>query len=164
MEPFTVSTTINLPREQVFEYLADVANHSEFCDHYMVDWHLLREETRGLGAGARFRIKAPLNRFSWADMTFAEVQPPFRIVARGRGGKFNRIKMMGIWEIHQGAGGTSRVEYTFETVPVLPSDHVMELFGGRGWTKRRAAKALRRMRSILEEGRHRGQRAAIAAR
>jgi hypothetical protein len=158
-----VSTTINLPREQVFEYLADIANHSEFSDHYLVDWRLLREESRGAGAGARFRIRAPLNRFSWGDLTFAEILPPFRIVARGRGGKYNRIKMMAVWEIHQGAGGTSRVEYTFETVPVLPSDHIMELIGGRAWTKRRAAKALRRLRAILEDGRQRGKRVAVAA-
>jgi uncharacterized protein YndB with AHSA1/START domain len=164
VEPFTVSTTIALPREQVFDYLADIANHSEFSDHYLVDWRLLREDSRGAGAGARYRIRAPLNRFSWADQTFAEVLRPYRIVARGRGGKYNRIKMMGIWEVHQGAGGTSRVEYTFETVPMLPSDHLMELIGGRAWTKRRAAKAMRRLRAILEEGRQRGKHVAAAAR
>lgn len=162
MEPFTVSTTISLPREQVFDYLLDIANHSEFSDHYMVDWHLLREDSRGPGAGARFRIKAPLSRFSWADMSFAEVQAPYRIVARGRGGKYNRIKMMGIWEIHQAAGGSSRVDYTFETVPVLPSDHLLELFGGRSWTKRRATRAMRRLRAILEDGSQRGKRVAVA--
>src|SRR5581483_5682518 len=112
----------------------------------------------GAGAGARFRVKAPLNRFAWADLTFAEVQPPYRILARGRGGKYNRIKMMGIWEVHQAAAGGSRVEYTFQTVPVLLSDHLMEVLGGRAWTKRRAAKALRRLRAILEEGRDRGKR------
>jgi uncharacterized protein YndB with AHSA1/START domain len=164
LEPFTVSTTISVPREQVFDYLSDIANHSEFSDHYMVDWHLLREESRGTGAGARFRIKAPLNRFSWADMSFAEVQPPYRILARGRGGKFNRIKMMGVWEIHEAAGGSSRVDYTFETVPVFPSDHLLELFGGRAWTRRRAARALQRLRAILEDGRQRGKRVAVAAR
>jgi hypothetical protein len=164
VEPFTVSTTIALPREQVFDYLADIANHSEFSDHYLVDWRLLREDSRGAGAGARFRIRAPLNRFSWADLTFAEVQPPFRIVARGRSGKFNRIKLMEIWEVNQGAGGTSRVDYTYETVPVLLSDHVMEVLGGRAWTKRRAAKALRRLRAILEDGRQRGRHVATAAR
>jgi len=66
VNPFTVSTTISVPREQVFEYLADIANHAEFTDHYMVDWHLTREDPYGQGAGARFRIKAPLRRFAWA--------------------------------------------------------------------------------------------------
>jgi uncharacterized protein YndB with AHSA1/START domain len=163
VDPFTVSTTIGLPREQVFAYLADIANHSEFSDHYLVDWHLTREDSYGRGAGARFRIKAPLNRFSWADLTLAEVQPPYRIVERGRGGKYNRIKMLGVYEIHQAAGGTSRVEYTFETEPLLPSDHVMEIFGGRAWTRRKAARAMRRLRAILEDGRRRGDHVSIAA-
>ena len=163
MDPLSVSITVGRPREDVFDYLADIANHPEFLDHFIDDFHLTREDTVGRGAGARFRVRAPLNRFSWADMTFAEVQPPYRIVARGRGGKFNRIKMMGIWEIHQGAGSTSRVDYTYETVPVLPSDHVMELFGGRAWTRRRAAKGMRRLRAILEDGRQRGKHVTTAA-
>ena len=85
MEPISVSTTISKPREQVFEYLADIANHAEFNDHYLVEWHLLREDSYGTGAGARFRVKAPFNRFAWADMTLAEIQAPFRIVERGSG-------------------------------------------------------------------------------
>src|SRR5881409_2329448 len=99
MDPITVTTTISRPREQVFEYLADIANRAEFTDHYLVDWHLTRENPVGTGAGARFRVKAPLSRFSWADTTFAEVQPPYRIVERGRGGKFNRIRMLGTYEL-----------------------------------------------------------------
>ena len=163
MDTITVSTTISKPREQVYEYLADIANHAEFTDHYMVDWHLTREDSYGKGAGARFRIKAPLARFSWADLTLAEVQAPFRIVERGRGGKFNRIKMLGVYEIHQASGGSSRVEYTFETEPVLPSDRVMEILGGRSWTRRKAARAMRRLRSILEDGSRRGGHVSIAA-
>lgn len=162
MDPFTVATTIDLPREQVFEYLADVANHAEFTDHYLVDWHLTREDTYGPGAGARFRIKAPLARFSWADFTIAEALPPFRIVQRGRGGKFNRIRMIGTWEVHEAAGGGSRVEYTFESEARLPSDQLMDMFGGRSWTRRQAAKAMRRLRAILEDDRRRGRRPTIA--
>jgi uncharacterized protein YndB with AHSA1/START domain len=164
VDPITVSTTIARPREEVFEYLADIANHAEFSDHYLTDWHLTRENPYGEGAGARFRVKAPLSRFAWADMTFAEVQPPFRIVERGRGGKYNRIRMLGTYTLSQGAGGTTRVEYTFETEPVMLSDKLMEAFGGRSWTRRQAAKALRRLRTILEEGRGRGRRATIAGR
>jgi uncharacterized protein YndB with AHSA1/START domain len=162
VEPFTVTTTIAKPREQVFEYLADIANHPEFTDHYLVDWHLTRIDTYGTGAGARFRITAPLNRFAWADVTFAEVQPPFRIVERGRGGKYNRIRMVGTYTLSPGSGDTTRVEYTFETVPSQLSDKLIDLFGGRSWSKRQAAKAMRRLRSILEEGRDRGKRATVA--
>jgi uncharacterized protein YndB with AHSA1/START domain len=164
VDPFTVSTTISRPREEVFEYLTDIANHAEFCDHYLVDWHLTRVDPYGTGAGARFRVKAPLNRFSWADITLAEVQPPFRIVERGRGGKYNRIRMLGTYTLSPGAGGTTRVEFTFETVPALLSDRLMEAFGGRWWTRHQAAKAMRRLRTILEEGRGRGRRASVAGR
>ncbi|MGO9972021.1 MAG: SRPBCC family protein [Solirubrobacteraceae bacterium] len=164
MNPITVTTIIDRPREVVFEYLADIANHAEFTDHYLVDWHLTREDTYGAGAGARFRVKAPFNRFGWADVTIAEMQPPFRLVERGRGGKFNRIRMLGVYEVSQGPGSASKVQYTLETVPVMPSDRLMEMLGGRAWNRRQAGKAMRRLRSILEHGRGRGQRASVAAR
>ncbi len=159
-----MSTTIAKSREQVFEYLADIANHAEFTDHYLVDWHLTREDPYGKGAGARFRVKAPLSRFSWADVTFAEIQPPFRIVERGRGGKYNRIRMLGTYTLSPGAGGTTKVEYTLETLPVMLSDRLLEALGGRAWSRRQAAKAMRRLRTILEEGRGRGRKATIAGR
>jgi uncharacterized protein YndB with AHSA1/START domain len=164
VEPFTVTTTIARPREQVFEYLADIANHPEFTDHYRVDWHLTRIDTYGTGAGARFRIKAPMNRFAWADTTFAEMQPPFRIVERGRGGKYNRIRMVGTYTLSPGPGNTTKVEYTLETVPVQLSDKLLDTFGGRSWSKRQANKAMRRLRTILEDGKGRGARATVEAR
>jgi uncharacterized protein YndB with AHSA1/START domain len=162
VEPFTVSSTISRPREEVFEYLADIANHPEFTDHYLVDWRLTREESYGTGAGARCRMKQPLRRFNWADTTLAELEPPFRIVQRGRGGKYNRIRMLGTYTLSPGPAGSTRLEYTLETLPVMPSDRILEVFGGKRWTHRQTAKALRRLRTILEEGRHRGERATIA--
>ncbi len=164
MDPFTVSVNIALPREQVFEYLADIANHAEFTDHYLVDWRLTRVESYGEGAGARFRVKAPLNRFAWADMTIAELVPPFRIVERGRGGKFNRIRMIGTYEIVEPQPGISRVEYTYETDARVLSDVFAENFGGRAWARRKARKAMKRLRAILEEDRMRGKRPSVAAR
>jgi len=163
VEPITVSTTISRPREEVFEYLADIANHAEFTDHYLTDWRLTRIDSYGEGAGARFRVNAPLSRFSWADMTFAEVQAPFRILERGRGGKFNRIRMLGTYTLQPGPGNSTKVEYTLETVPVMLSDRLMETFGGRRWSRRQATKAMRRLREILEENRSRGRRASVAA-
>jgi uncharacterized protein YndB with AHSA1/START domain len=164
MDRFTVDTTIGLPREEVFEYLADVANHAEFWDHYWVDWRLLRENSYGLGAGARFRIKAPFNRFGWGDMTLVEMTPPFRIVTRGRGGKFNRIRMLGIYTLSVGPSGTTSVEYSYETEPALATDRLMEAAGGAFWSKRQVRRAIRRLRLVLEEGRDRGRRPTVAAR
>lgn len=164
MDRFTVRTTIALPRQEVFEYLADIANHGEFWDHYWVDWRLLREDSYGVGSGARFRIKAPFNRFGWGDMTLAEMTPPFRIVTRGRGGKFNRIRMLGIYTLSPGPGGTTNLEYSFETEPPLASDRLMEALGGALWVRHQVGRAIRRLRVVLEDGRERGRRPSVAAR
>jgi uncharacterized protein YndB with AHSA1/START domain len=163
VDPITVSVTIARPREEVFEYLADIANHAEFTDHYLKDWHLTREESYGRGAGARFRLDAPGNRFPWADTTFVEVDPPYRIVEVGRGGKFNRIKVTGVYTLTPGTAGTTRVEFTNEIEPATLADRIMESFGVRGWLRRRNAKAMRRLRAILEDGDQRGKRATVAA-
>jgi uncharacterized protein YndB with AHSA1/START domain len=162
VDPVIVETIIARPREEIFEYLADMANHAEFTDHYLVDWHLTREDSYGLGAGARFRVKAPGNRFAWGDSTVTEFEPPRLIVERGRTGKYNRILTRGVYELDEASGGTTRVRFTLETKPKTPSDKLMESFGARGWMKRRNAKALRRLRAIFEEGRDRGERVTVA--
>jgi uncharacterized protein YndB with AHSA1/START domain len=158
----TVSILIDAPRERVFEYLQDLANHSEFTDHYLHDWHLTRENSVGRGAGARFRVGAPGNRFSWGDVTFAEVQAPHRIVEVGRGGKNNRVRTLGVYELAPDAGGTTRVRFTVETRPHTLSDRLLESFGARGWLRRKNRKALRRLRSIIETGEGRGRRVTVA--
>jgi uncharacterized protein YndB with AHSA1/START domain len=158
----TVTVSIARPREEVFAYLADIANHAEFCDHYMVDWRMLRENSVGRGAGARYRMKAPFNRFPWGDTTFIEVEAPRRIVEAGRTGKFNRIRTLGTYTLEPAAGGGTRVEFTLETEPATLVDRIQESFGVRGWLKRKNAKAMRRLRSILEENRDRGLRATVA--
>ena len=50
------NVTIDAPREQVFDYLADIANHAEFSDHYLKDFRLERARVARLGAAASFRI------------------------------------------------------------------------------------------------------------
>jgi uncharacterized protein YndB with AHSA1/START domain len=162
VDPVTVSTTIGRPREEVFAYLVDVANHLEFSDHYMKDFRLLRIDSSGRGAGARFRRTRPL-RDIWEDMTFVEVEPPHRIVAFGRGGKFNRIKTTRIFTLDEAGADATRVELMTESEPPLLTDKLMETITGyRGWTRRKTGKALRRLQSILEENEDRGARPTVA--
>jgi uncharacterized protein YndB with AHSA1/START domain len=162
VDPVTVSVTIDKPREEVFDYLADIANHPEFMDHFLKDWHLTRVESYGRGAGARFRVIGPLNRFGWEDVTFLKVEPPYRIVAVGRGGKFNRMETYGEWRLEPAGASGTRVEYTYETVPALFSDKFVDAVRGSTWFRRGAGKGMKRLRAILEEGRDRGQRATVA--
>jgi uncharacterized protein YndB with AHSA1/START domain len=161
VDPVTNAITIGRPREEVFDYLADIANHPEFSDHYLKDWRLTRLDSLGQGAGARFRYDAPFQRFGWADMTFIDVERPYRIVAVGRGGKYNRNKTFTTWTLSPSGGGT-RVEYSTETEPKLPTDRLMEAFGLRRWFNRGTKKALKRLQSILEDDYDRGSRATVA--
>ena len=162
MDPVTVETTIARPREEVFEYLADIANHAEFTDHFMVDWHLTSEDSYGPGAGARYKIDAPLTRFPWGDSTLVELERPRRIVEVGRTGKFNRIRTLGAYTLEQASGGATRVTFTFQTQPDKPTDRFLESLGARFWVKGKLRKAMRRLRTILEEDRGRGERPTIA--
>ena len=152
MDPVTVSTVVSAPREVVFDYLQDIANHAEFTDHFLLDWHLTRIDSVGLGAGARFRVAVPGNRYSWADVTFSEVERPHRIVEQGRTGKNNRIRTVGVYELEPLAGGATRVTFTLQTAPATLADRLMEGLGARRWTLRKNRKALQRLRAIMEEG------------
>lgn len=159
-----MSISIAKPREEVFEYLADIANHAEYTDHYLTDWHLTREASYGRGAGARFRVRAPANRFNWADATLIELQPPYRIVEAGRTGKFNRVRTLTTYTLTPAPGHGTRVELTSETEPATRADRLLESLGARAWLRRQNAKALRRLRAILEDGEMRGTRPSVAAR
>jgi len=164
VDPVTVSIVISAPRERVFDYLQDIANHPEFTDHYLVDWHLTRIDSVGRGAGARFRVKAPGNRFSWADVTFTEVERPHRIVEVGRTGKNNRIRTLGVFDLAPASDGSTRVRLTLETIPATLPDRLMEALGARAWMRRKSERALHRLRAILEEGGGRGHDAVGASR
>jgi uncharacterized protein YndB with AHSA1/START domain len=162
VDPVTVTVSIARPREDVFDYLADIANHAEFTDHFLKDWHLTREQSYGRGAGARYRVDMPLNRFPWADATIVELEPPYRLVEAGRAGKFNRIRVTTEYRLLEGPGDTTRVELTSETEPPLITDRLLEKLGARGWLRRQNRRALSRLRAILEDDELRGRRATLA--
>jgi hypothetical protein len=158
----TVSIIVGRPVEDVFSYLADIANHAEFTDHYLVDWHLTRTDPVGLGAGARFRVKAPLQRFAWVGLNIVEVEDLRRLVEAGSGGKFNRVKVEITYGLAASDAERTEVSFSVKTEPATSSDRLMEALGMRRWLRRQNAKALKRLRSILETGEGRGPRPTIA--
>ena len=113
-------------------YLADIANHREFSDHYMTNWHLTRIDSVGRGAGARFRVgvAAPALRLGRHD---ARRRSSRRTGSSrvGRYGKFNRIKTTAIWTLDDGPGGGTDVEYMIESEPALPTDRIVEALSGQ---------------------------------
>jgi uncharacterized protein YndB with AHSA1/START domain len=158
-----VSDVVARPQEEVFAYLADVANLSEFMDHFTSDWHLTGEESYGRGAGARYRVHIrPGKRFAWGDLTLASLEPPKRIVARGRFGKYGRTRTLMIWELEPEGANSTRVTVSYETQPKILSDRINESLGQRGFWRRKLRKSLRRLSRILEEDRGRGTRTTVA--
>lgn len=159
MDPVSVSIVVSAPREQVFDYLQDIANHPEFTDHYLVDWHLTRIDSVGRGAGARFRVRPPGDRFgkryNWADVSFAEVERPHRIVEVGRTGKNNRVRTIGVYELTPASAGSTKVSFSLETVPATIADRLMESLGARSWLHRMNRRAMHRLRDIFETERGR---------
>ena len=161
MTAFTLETTVARPRELVYDYLADVAHHPEFLDHFLKEWHMTREETFGLGAGGRFRAEVPFQRFPWGDWAIVQLEPPHRIVLQGRSGKYNRVRTLTVFELRDGSSGGTTLAVTVDSQPHFPSDKLIDALGRRV-TRRRWRAALRRLSRILEEDRDRGTRATIA--
>jgi len=153
MGPVSAEIEIDAPREQVFDAIADLSRRPSFTDHFLTDLHLTRLDPEGIGAGARYRIAARL-RSVWADGAIAELEPPHRLVERGRCGRANRIPSTIAWELTEAAGSLTRVRVSHWTEPSNPLDRAVEILAANSfWEQRGWREALRRLRNLLESER-----------
>jgi hypothetical protein len=72
-----------------------------------VDWSLTREDSVGVGAGARFRAKGA-GRHPWIEVTVVESVRPERTVEHGRGGKGMLRHTTGVYELRDAPNGATR--------------------------------------------------------
>jgi uncharacterized protein YndB with AHSA1/START domain len=152
MGPVSAEIEIDAPRERVFAFIADLARRPSFTDHFLTDFHLTRLESRGVGAGARFRVASPL-RTVWMDSSIADAEEPHRLVEHGRGGRGNRIPSTVSWELTEGAGSLTKVCVAHWTEPSNPIDRALEIVAGNSfWEQRGWREALRRLREQLVGG------------
>ena len=151
MLPVTARATIDCPREQVFAFIADLANRPAFTDHFIGRYHLERIPSAGVGAAARFRVDAR-GAGMWIETEIESLEPPHMVRERGHGGRWDRIPVHTVWELVVGAGRTTEASVTFWTEPSHPIDRARELLGARGWYRRRWSRALRRLKDTLEAG------------
>lgn len=161
MGPLSAEVEIDVPRERVFGFLADLANRPAFTDHFLSGFHLARIESAGEGASARFCMEGP-GAGLWFDTQITEAEFPHRITEHGRGGRLNRIPVATVWEIVEGPGALSTVRVTFWTDPSNPFDRLRESMGRSGAASRGLRTALRRLRDLLEEGGASAERASVA--
>ncbi len=159
MRPVTVSSIVDAPRERVFDYLADIANHATFSDHFIDRCRLTRLESRGVGAAARFRLRSgPALPFvspfagQWVEIVIVELDSPHRVSTEGRMGRIGRVPVQGEYLLTAHDHGMTKVSYRFATEPSHPLDRLRESGGGRSWAARKLRRSLRRLRAALEEG------------
>jgi uncharacterized protein YndB with AHSA1/START domain len=145
----TVSTVISAPREQVFDFVSDLAGRPAYTDHFMRDYRLARVNPVGPGAAARFRLRAPLAK-EYAELEVKEADRPRRIVEEIRVGRRGRNRSVAVYDFTPESGGSTRVELTTYSEPATPVDRLKEV-GAAGWMRRQTKKALERLRMIFEE-------------
>jgi uncharacterized protein YndB with AHSA1/START domain len=161
MGPISTEIEIDVPREQAFATIADLATRPSFTDHFLTDFHLTRIDPTGIGAGARFRARGPLRKV-WMDTSIVAMEEPFRIVEEGRGGRGNRIRNHTVWELKEAPGNLTAVRVSHWTEPAAV-DRLLELISAgslsqaRGWRQ-----ALRRLRDNLESDQPLAERIAVA--
>jgi uncharacterized protein YndB with AHSA1/START domain len=149
MREVTVSTVISAPREDVFDFVCDLAGRPAYTDHYMRDYRLARVNPVGVGAAARFRLRAPLAK-EYAELEIKQVERPRRIVEELRVGRRGRNRSLAVYDFTSESGGVTRVELTTYSEPATIFDRLKEI-GAAGWVRRKTKKSLERLRTIFEE-------------
>ena len=151
MGPVSAEVQIDVSRQRVFDAIAELALRPAFMDHFLTGFHLTRIDSRGVGAGARFRFSVRPRRV-WMDTAIAVSEPPHRLVEHGCGGRGNRIPSTTLWELTEGPGSLTTVRVSYWTEPGVV-DRALELLSGASIPyERRWREALRRLRDQLESG------------
>lgn len=141
---------IDVPRERAFAFLADLANRPAFMGRFMSDFRLMRMDSSGVGAAARFRVR---QRGLWMETEIEEMEPPFRIIERGRGSRLGRMPVNTAWEATDVGIDSCEVKVVHWTEPSHMLDKLAEKSPGmRGYYGRALEGALAQLKELLEGG------------
>ena len=145
MKPIKVSTTIDRPRAEVYEYLDVLANHEAFCDHFLTDWSVSGPAS-GVGARVRVKAKAP-GPETWIDIEVIEAHKPERTVenATSAGG---RRRTCGTYTLTELPGDRTLVEFEF-AYEAAPAYERAALPLMRSWLRKANQRAMERLAEQL---------------
>src|SRR3954452_6105853 len=148
MRPVESRITISAPRDEVFSFIADMANRVAWMDHFLKDFRLNRVHSSGVGAGANFIIDSPLFP-QRAEYQIVEAEAPRYLRERGRIGRLGRTTGWTEWELIDNYGSTE-LTVTVWTEPGIAWDGFKEGLGARPWLRRQIGVSLKRLREIFE--------------
>lgn len=151
MGPVSAEITIDAPRERVFAVVSDLAMRPRFCDHFQESFRLARIDPTGVGAAARFRIGATRFPF-WMQTVITELEEPYLVLERGQGSRLDRMGTGTAWELVPNGGTMTDLTVSFWTEPTHPVDRLKDRALGSGWHRRQWARALERLRDLVESG------------
>jgi uncharacterized protein YndB with AHSA1/START domain len=122
MRPVRAHVTISAPREQVYDFVADLAARVAWCDHYQRDYRLTRPRSSGVGAAARYQAKAPGFK-TWVEVSVVEASRPRAILWTEPATRLDALKeSFGArgWLKRQVKTSLSRLRKIFEEQPDAP--------------------------------------------
>ncbi len=142
MKPVTVSTTIDRPREDVYDFLAPLPNHERFTDHVLTNWRI-----HDGGRRVVVDVKAP-GQTQTAEIQALSEERPSTTVERttALGGK---RKTIGTYRLTDAPGGGTHVEFELRWEQTPLRDRLTAPLG-RAWLKKVNARAMERLREVME--------------
>ena len=147
MKPIAVETTVERPGPEVFEFLAELANHEAFLDHFLVDWSFSGAAS-GVGAKGRARTDAPGSQ-DWTEFEIVEAEAPSRIVEQGVGAGGKR-RTRGTYRLAERAPGETAVSFELEWLAASRAERLCPPLT-RAFIRRPNGKALRRLARELAQ-------------
>jgi hypothetical protein len=141
----TVSITLPQPVEEVYDYLAVLANHEGFLDHFLVDWKFSGPAS-GVGAKAEARASAPMSQ-DWTDFEIVEAEAPRLLVEEGVGAGGKR-RTRGTYRLRGLADGGTGISFELEWLEASRAERLCPPLT-RAFIRRPNGKALRRLATRL---------------
>ena len=141
---------ISATREEIFDLISDLGARVAWAGNYQSHYRLAYPDSKGVGAAARYVLRAPCWR-KWEETSIVEVDAPRRLVERTHSGRSGRSKGGVLWELETVGRGLTRVDLTIWSDAGTPRERMKEKLGFRGWVKRGAKASLERLRMIFEE-------------
>lgn len=147
MRPATASVRIKRPRADVHALLVDLSRHPEYVDHFLVDWTITSDDSRGPGATARLRAKGGGGDDEIAiEITSADAGA---IVIESRSGRRGRRRMRLVYALADVADGATQVTFTLELLEGSIVDQATWSLP-RAHLERQYGQAMLRLKGLLE--------------